>query len=319
MRPNVGLGYLDPGDQGRRRDEGGVPRRHDDDRLDRGQHQPDPPDLRPDPAQAHLREDGLQADRRRPRSTSRPTAAGSSGPGLPARRVQVRTSPPGSSGTPTTGASRARRTRSSCSSSARTTPCSRRSRPARSTTPGSSARSSSSSSQSDPAIKTVNGVSNGWTELGFNTYGTGTGKTIKGGGPSTKALQDPKFRDALGYAIDKQKLVDNVIGGFGTIGSTQIPPVMKDGAAGIDWHADPTDTADLRHRGCQAEARRRGLCPGRQRQPARQGRQADQPEAGPARLRPELRQGRPVHQGLVRRARDQGDPEGLRERRAWST
>ena len=86
-----------------------------------------------------------------------------------------------------------------------------------------------------PDIQTVHGASNGWTELGFNTYGTGTGKTIKGGGPSTKALLDPKFRDALGYAIDKQKLVDSVIGGFGTVGSTQIPPVMK------AWHTDPAN------------------------------------------------------------------------------
>jgi peptide/nickel transport system substrate-binding protein len=84
-----------------------------------------------------------------------------------------------------------------------------------------------------PNVKTVNGATNGWTELGFNTYGTGTGKTIKGGGPSTKALQDPVFRDALGYAIDKQKLIDNVLGGYGTIGSTQVPPVIK------DWHVDP--------------------------------------------------------------------------------
>ncbi len=89
--------------------------------------------------------------------------------------------------------------------------------------------------QGDPIIKTVAGSSNGWTELGFNTYGTGTGKTIKGGGPSTKALQDPAFRDALGYAIDKQKLVDSVIGGFGIVGTTQIPPVNK------PWHTDPTD------------------------------------------------------------------------------
>ena len=95
--------------------------------------------------------------------------------------------------------------------------------------------------QGDPVIKAVNGASNGWTELGFNTYGTGTGKTIKGGGPSTKALQDPAFRDALGYAIDKQKLVDSVISGLGTIGTTQIPPVNK------PWHTEPTDvrTFDL--------------------------------------------------------------------------
>ncbi len=93
--------------------------------------------------------------------------------------------------------------------------------------------------QSDPEIVTVAGKSNGWTELGFNTYGTGTGKTIEGGGPSTKALQDPAFRDALGYAIDKQRLVDNVIGGLGDIGSTQIPPVMQDGLTGTKWHKDP--------------------------------------------------------------------------------
>ena len=62
------------------------------------------------------------------------------------------------------------------------------------------------------------------------------------------------FRDALGYAIDKQKLVDNVIGGLGTIGTTQIPPVMKDGDAGIDWHTDPTTPAHVRHRARQAEA-----------------------------------------------------------------
>ncbi len=76
--------------------------------------------------------------------------------------------------------------------------------------------------KNEPDIVGVNGASNGWTELGFNTYGTGTGKTIKGGGPSTKALLDPAFRDALGYAIDKQKLIDNVLGGYGTIGSTQV-------------------------------------------------------------------------------------------------
>ena len=165
--------------------------------------------------------------------------------------------------------------------------------------------------QSDPAITTVAGKSNGWTELGFNTYGTGTGKTIKGGGPSTKALQDPKFRDALGYAIDKQKLVDNVIGGLGTIGSTQIPPVMKDGNAGIDWHADPTTPRTFDIELAKQKLTDAGYVARRVRPAARQGRQADQPQAGPPRLRPELRQGRPVHQGLVRRTRDQGDRQGL--------
>ena len=54
-----------------------------------------------------------------------------------------------------------------------------------------------------PDIATVAGSANGWTQLAFNTYGTETGKTITSGGPSTKALLDPAFRDALGYAIDK--------------------------------------------------------------------------------------------------------------------
>jgi peptide/nickel transport system substrate-binding protein len=90
-------------------------------------------------------------------------------------------------------------------------------------------------------IKQVVGTSNGWTELGFNTYGTGTGKTIDGGGPSTKALQDPAFRDALGYAIDKQELLDRIVGGYGTLGTTQIPPVLT------QWHLDPPNlrTFDL--------------------------------------------------------------------------
>jgi peptide/nickel transport system substrate-binding protein len=84
-------------------------------------------------------------------------------------------------------------------------------------------------------IATVAGTANGWTELGFNTYGTGTGKTIKGGGPSTKALLDPAFRDALGYAIDKPTLVTKVLGGYGEVGSTIVPPVLN------QWHTDPTD------------------------------------------------------------------------------
>jgi peptide/nickel transport system substrate-binding protein len=92
-----------------------------------------------------------------------------------------------------------------------------------------------------PNIQTVAGKLAGWVELGFNNYGTGTGKTIKGGGPSTKALLDTKFRDALGYAIDKQTLVDKVRGGYGTVGSTNVPPVLENKEANppFNWHTDP--------------------------------------------------------------------------------
>jgi len=88
--------------------------------------------------------------------------------------------------------------------------------------------------QAVTGMKTVVGAANGWTQLAFNGYGASTGKTIPGGGPSTKALLDPAFRDALGYAIDKQVLVDRVLGGFGDPGTTTIPPVIG------KWHVEPT-------------------------------------------------------------------------------
>jgi peptide/nickel transport system substrate-binding protein len=87
--------------------------------------------------------------------------------------------------------------------------------------------------QTAPDIKTVVGSANGWSQLAFNAYGTGTGKTIKGGGPSTQALLDPAFRDALGYAVDKKTLLDKVLGGFGDVGTTNIPPVLG------QWHVEP--------------------------------------------------------------------------------
>jgi len=87
--------------------------------------------------------------------------------------------------------------------------------------------------QADPKYVAVPGKANGWTQLAFNTYGTGTGKTIPNGGPSTKALLDPAFRDALGYAVDKNALVSRVLGGFGDPGTTNVPPVLS------DWHVEP--------------------------------------------------------------------------------
>lgn len=85
----------------------------------------------------------------------------------------------------------------------------------------------------DPAYTAVAGKANGWSQLAFNTYGTGTGKTIKDGGPSTQALLDPKFRDALGYAVDHQALVDRVLGGYGDPGDTIVPPILS------EWHVTP--------------------------------------------------------------------------------
>jgi peptide/nickel transport system substrate-binding protein len=87
--------------------------------------------------------------------------------------------------------------------------------------------------KTEPNIKTVAGAANGWTQLAFNGYGASNGKTIPKGGPSTKALLDPAFRDALGYAVDHQALVDKVLGGYGEVGTTMVPPVLT------QWHVDP--------------------------------------------------------------------------------
>ena len=73
--------------------------------------------------------------------------------------------------------------------------------------------------------------SNGFTQLNFNTYD----KDIPSGGASTKALRDPAFRAALGYAVDKAALIQKVLLGYGSPGTTQVPPWQR------KWHVDPTD------------------------------------------------------------------------------
>jgi peptide/nickel transport system substrate-binding protein len=94
----------------------------------------------------------------------------------------------------------------------------------------------------EPNIKTVEGFSNGYTYLSFNTRGN-----QKGYHGSTSALADVKFRDALGYAIDHQKLVDAVFNGHAVPGTTHVPPYH------VKWHVEPATprTFDI------AEANRR--------------------------------------------------------------
>ena len=82
--------------------------------------------------------------------------------------------------------------------------------------------------KTEPNVTVVEGVSNGYTELAFNTGGN-----KKGYSGSTSALADVAFRDALGYAIDNQKLVDSTLGGYGEPGTTIIPPFHT------RWHVEP--------------------------------------------------------------------------------
>jgi peptide/nickel transport system substrate-binding protein len=82
---------------------------------------------------------------------------------------------------------------------------------------------------SEPNIKPVEGFANGYTYLSFNTRGNS-----KGYGGSTSALIDPKFRDALGYAIDNAKLVEATLAGHGVPGTTNVPPYHA------NFHVAPT-------------------------------------------------------------------------------
>jgi peptide/nickel transport system substrate-binding protein len=81
---------------------------------------------------------------------------------------------------------------------------------------------------SDPAITVVDAPWSHFTPLIFNTRGAKEGPAYEGGpvgpGASTDALADPAFRDALGYAIDHQALVDKVLDGHGKPGLGPVAP-----------------------------------------------------------------------------------------------
>jgi peptide/nickel transport system substrate-binding protein len=80
----------------------------------------------------------------------------------------------------------------------------------------------------EPNIKTVEGFANGYTYLSFNTRGNDEGYH-----GSTSALKDPAFRDALGYALDLNRLVDATLAGHGVPGDTNVPPYHA------NWHVAP--------------------------------------------------------------------------------
>lgn len=79
--------------------------------------------------------------------------------------------------------------------------------------------------QNQPGIKTVDAIYSGFDELAFNTGAAlDDGTPIGDGNP---LLKDKALRQALGWAIDRQALVDKVLGGGGSPGSTIIPPLYS--------------------------------------------------------------------------------------------
>lgn len=72
-------------------------------------------------------------------------------------------------------------------------------------------------------ITTVKAVYSGFDEIAFNTGAAlDDGTPIGDGNP---LLKDVKLRQALQYAVDRQALVDRVLGGGGTPGDMIIPPL----------------------------------------------------------------------------------------------
>ncbi|RWG80893.1 MAG: peptide ABC transporter substrate-binding protein [Mesorhizobium sp.] len=93
----------------------------------------------------------------------------------------------------------------------------------------------------DPNIEVTEASVEQRNYLAFNTL---SGK----GAGSTKALQDPAFRDAIGYAIDQKAIVDRALRGHGDPGIGLVMPVATD---------HYSDLSDIRRHFNLAEAGRR--------------------------------------------------------------
>ena len=97
----------------------------------------------------------------------------------------------------------------------------------------------------EEGITTVEGFSNGYTYLSFNTKGNDEGY-----GGSTSALKDPAFRDAIGYAIDYERLVEGTLAGHGVPGDSNVPPYHA------NWYVTPDNhrTFDIEEANRRLEA-----------------------------------------------------------------
>ena len=129
--------------------------------------------------------------------------------------------------------------------------------------------------RTSPTSQTAEGFSNGYTYLSFNTKGNSEGYN-----GSTSALSDVAFRDALGYALDLDRLVDATLNGHGVAGHDAGAAVPRE----VARRRRPTPrTFDL------DEANRRLDAAGYARnddgQAPGQGRQGDRPPADLAGLR----------------------------------
>jgi peptide/nickel transport system substrate-binding protein len=91
--------------------------------------------------------------------------------------------------------------------------------------------------QGRDGITAHNGVSPLFEEIGFNTGAVDT-KTNKSIGDGNPALKDPRFRHALGYAVDLDRVIKSAFRGVGDPGSTIVPTAYSN----YHW-APPEDQA----------------------------------------------------------------------------
>ncbi len=88
--------------------------------------------------------------------------------------------------------------------------------------------------QDEPGITAQSGDSPGFEEIAFNTgsIDLDTGKPM---GDPNPAVLDPAFRYALGFAIDREQIVEQVYQGAGQPGTSIIPPAYA------DFHWEPPE------------------------------------------------------------------------------
>ena len=87
--------------------------------------------------------------------------------------------------------------------------------------------------ESKPGVTAHNGNSPGFDEIAFNTGSVSDAKGTKKIGDPNPAVLDPKFRHALGYALNLPQLISKVYQGAGLPGSTIVPPNYT------TWHWEP--------------------------------------------------------------------------------
>ena len=203
----------------------------DDGRHHRRRVGPRPAGRPPDHPQAHLGQGDVQDDRqgqvRRPARRHRPVHRSSSGRPASSSASQRNPNYWGKQGF--AGRSRHRHLQD------RRTRWSRRSRPASSTTPTAPTPSSSTSSRPTRTSQTVGRQRQRLDPARLQRLRRRHRQDHPGG----RAVHEGPARSRRsatpsGYAVDHQALVDRVLGGYGDVGTTIVPPVLT------QWHVEPT-------------------------------------------------------------------------------